>query len=58
VAQLGDDRVVVRGRTMATVDAWAARLLADTFVDVAFMGANGISVERGLTTPDVAEAEV
>jgi DeoR family fructose operon transcriptional repressor len=48
----------VRGRTMATVDAWAARLLADTFVDVAFMGANGISVERGLTTPDVAEAEV
>lgn len=48
----------VRGRTMATVDAWAARLLADTFVDVAFMGANGISVERGLTTPDVAEAGV
>ncbi len=48
----------VRGRTMATVDAWAARLLADTYVDVAFMGTNGISVERGLTTPDVAEAEV
>lgn len=48
----------VRGRTMATVDAWGARLLADTYVDVAFMGTNGISVERGLTTPDVAEAEI
>jgi DeoR family fructose operon transcriptional repressor len=48
----------VRGRTMATVDAWAARVLADTYVDVAFLGTNGISVERGLTTPDVAEAEV
>ena len=48
----------VRGRTMATVDAWGARLLADTYVDVAFMGTNGISRERGLTTPDVAEAEI
>ncbi|UTI63267.1 hypothetical protein NBH00_18140 [Paraconexibacter antarcticus] len=25
-------------------------------VDVAFMGTNGISAERGLTTPDTAEA--
>ncbi|MGQ0464959.1 MAG: DeoR/GlpR family DNA-binding transcription regulator [Sporichthyaceae bacterium] len=47
----------VRGRTMATVGSWAARQLADTYVDVAFMGTNGISVERGLTTPDLAEAE-
>lgn len=48
----------VRGRTMATVGSWAARQLADTYVDVAFMGTNGISVERGLTTPDLAEAEI
>jgi DeoR family fructose operon transcriptional repressor len=48
----------VRGRTLAAVDEWALRLLADTFVDVAFLGANGISLERGLTTPDVAEAAV
>jgi DeoR family transcriptional regulator, fructose operon transcriptional repressor len=48
----------VRGRTLATVDEWAQRILADTFVDVAFLGANGVSVERGLTTPDVAEAAV
>jgi DeoR family fructose operon transcriptional repressor len=28
------------------------------YVDVAFMGTNGCSVERGLTTPDPAEAAV
>jgi DeoR family fructose operon transcriptional repressor len=48
----------VRGRTMAAVDDWALRALAETYVDVAFMGANGISVERGLTTPDTGEAAV
>jgi DeoR family fructose operon transcriptional repressor len=48
----------VRGRTLAAVDDWATRLLADTCVDVAFVGANGVSSERGLTTPDLAEAAV
>jgi DeoR family fructose operon transcriptional repressor len=48
----------VRGRTLAMVDQWALRVLAETFVDVAFLGMNGVSVERGLTTPDVAEAAV
>lgn len=48
----------VRGRTMAAVDDWALRSLADSFVDVAFIGTNGISVERGLTTPDTGEAAV
>ena len=48
----------VRGRTLAMVDGWALRVLADTYVDVAFLGTNGVSVERGLTTPDVAEAAV
>jgi DeoR family fructose operon transcriptional repressor len=48
----------VRGRTMAAVDDWALRALAETYVDVAFMGANGVSVERGLTTPDTGEAAV
>jgi DeoR family transcriptional regulator, fructose operon transcriptional repressor len=48
----------VRGRTLATVDQWALRVLAETFVDVAFLGTNGVSVERGLTTPDLAEAAV
>ncbi|MPY82033.1 MAG: DeoR family transcriptional regulator [Actinophytocola sp.] len=48
----------VRGRTMATVDDWALRALADTYVDVAFIGTNGVSAERGLTTPDTGEAAV
>ncbi|GAB1821754.1 DeoR/GlpR family DNA-binding transcription regulator [Herbidospora sp. RD11066] len=48
----------VRGRTLATVDDWALRPLADIHVDVAFMGTNGISVAKGLTTPDPAEAAI
>jgi DeoR family fructose operon transcriptional repressor len=48
----------LRSRTLAAVDSWALQSLRDTFVDVAFMATNGISVERGLTTPDTAEAAV
>ncbi|HUO74505.1 MAG TPA: DeoR/GlpR family DNA-binding transcription regulator [Solirubrobacteraceae bacterium] len=48
----------VRGRTLAMVDSWALQALDGMYVDVAFVGTNGISVERGLTTPDVAEAAV
>jgi DeoR family transcriptional regulator, fructose operon transcriptional repressor len=48
----------VRGRTLAAVDEWALGRLRDTYVDLAFVGANGVSVERGLTTPDTAEAAV
>ncbi len=48
----------VRGRTQAAVDIWALRTLRDSYVDVAFLGTNGISVERGLTTPDATEAAV
>jgi len=48
----------VRGRTLATVDTWALTTLAGLNVDVAVLGTNGISVERGLTTPDPAEAGV
>lgn len=48
----------VRGRTLAQVDRWALRSLAEIHVDVAFVATNGISVERGLTTPDLAEAAV
>lgn len=48
----------VRGRTQATVDSAALDFLHNLFVDVAFLGTNGFSIERGLTTPDVAEAAV
>jgi DeoR family fructose operon transcriptional repressor len=43
---------------MAEVDSWAARTLGEINVDVAFLGANGISLDRGLTTPDPAEAAI
>jgi DeoR family transcriptional regulator, fructose operon transcriptional repressor len=48
----------VRGRTLATVDSAALTYLASVFVDVAFLGTNGFSIARGLTTPDSAEAAV
>ncbi len=48
----------VRGRTLAHVGEWALRQLADLRVDVAFVGTNGLTVERGLSTPDPAEAAV
>lgn len=49
---------IVRGRTMAAVGDWTRSQISEVFADVAFMGTNGISVERGLTTPDIAEAGV
>jgi len=48
----------VRNLTLAEVDSWAARTLSEINVDVAFLGANGISLDRGLTTPDPAEAAI
>jgi DeoR family transcriptional regulator, fructose operon transcriptional repressor len=48
----------VRGRTLATVGDAAVRALEDLRVDVAFVATNGVTVERGLTTPDPAEAAV
>jgi DeoR family transcriptional regulator, fructose operon transcriptional repressor len=48
----------VRGRTLATVDHWATSMLAGFVIDLAFIGANGISREYGLTTPDPAVADV
>lgn len=48
----------VRGRTLAQVDRWALRSLAEIHVDVAFIATNGVSVAGGLTTPDLAEAAV
>lgn len=48
----------LRQRTLAVVDDWATGLLDNVRVDVAFMATNGITRERGLTTPDPAEAHV
>lgn len=48
----------VRGRTLGTLEHWATRMLSDLVVDLAFLGANGVSVARGLTCPDPAVAAV
>lgn len=48
----------VRGRTMATVGSWACAMLSGFVIDLAFLGANGISRDLGLTTPDPAVADV
>ncbi|WP_199425284.1 DeoR/GlpR family DNA-binding transcription regulator [Actinotalea solisilvae] len=48
----------VRGRTLAAVGPWAERSMADVYADVTFLGTNGLTVQRGLTTPDLAEAGV
>lgn len=46
----------VRARTLAAVDDAAARFLEGFYPEVAFIGANGVSAARGLTTPDESEA--
>ncbi|MDO5698601.1 MAG: DeoR/GlpR family DNA-binding transcription regulator [Dermatophilus congolensis] len=46
----------LRARTLAATGDWAIDALASVHVDIAFMGTNGISTTRGLTTPDQAEA--
>lgn len=48
----------IRGRTLAAVGAWTERDVRDVFADVVFLGINGLTVEQGLTTPDLVEAGV
>lgn len=45
-----------RHRTQATVGHWLEAALRELTVDVAFIGTNGLSLRRGLTTPDPGEA--
>jgi len=46
----------LRPRTQAAVGEWLTSALAELSIDVAFLGTNGLSLERGLTTPDPTEA--
>ncbi|GAB3689574.1 DeoR/GlpR family DNA-binding transcription regulator [Angustibacter aerolatus] len=48
----------VRRETMASVGPLTVEALAGINVDVAFLGTNALSFTRGLTTPDVDEAQV
>jgi DeoR family transcriptional regulator, fructose operon transcriptional repressor len=42
----------VRGGTLATVDHWVSQMLSEFSIDLAFIGANGISATAGLSCPD------
>jgi len=48
----------IRRTSLATVGPQTLAALADVRVDVAFVGTNGLSLDHGLTTPDVDEAAV
>ncbi len=48
----------VRRNYHCTIGPIAIRALRGLSVDKAFMATNGISVKRGLTTPDINQAEV
>jgi DeoR family fructose operon transcriptional repressor len=48
----------VRGITQCAVGESTVRALEELRVDVAFLGANGITAGHGFTTPDEAEASV
>lgn len=48
----------VRGNTLGVADHWPAEMLSRLTIDLAILGANGVSVERGMTTPDPAVAAV
>lgn len=48
---------VFRPVSQSTVGPWAIQALEELRIDVAFIGANGFSVDHGLTTSDQAEAE-
>ncbi|HEY5832703.1 DeoR/GlpR family DNA-binding transcription regulator [Streptomyces sp.] len=48
----------VRGGTMATVGHWAVHMLSTFVIDLAYVGANGISRTHGLTTPDPVVGEL
>lgn len=58
----GIDVVALGGRirpvTMASVGMLTGQALAGVNVDVAFLGTNALSFDRGLTTPDADEADV
>lgn len=48
----------IRQRTGACVGQWATDALEWMCIEVAFLGVNGFSLRRGMTTPDEAEAIV
>jgi len=47
----------LRGVSYAMVGPLAKRSLGDVYFDIAFLGANGISLEHGVTIPSLEEAD-
>lgn len=63
LAQRGNVNLLViggsnRGTTLTNVGPWATSAIRTLTADLAFLGTNGLTLERGLTTRDLAEAEV
>jgi DeoR family fructose operon transcriptional repressor len=48
----------VRGSTLGVADHWPVEMLRKLSIDLAILGANGVSIEHGMTTPDPAVAAV
>jgi DeoR family fructose operon transcriptional repressor len=48
----------VRAQTLGVVDHWAVAMLESMVLDLAFLGANGVTLEHGMTVPDSAVAAV
>jgi DeoR family transcriptional regulator, fructose operon transcriptional repressor len=48
----------VRAQTLAVVDHWAVSMLETFVLDLAFMGANGVTLDHGVTVPFGAVAAV
>lgn len=48
----------LRNRSLALVGPMALQNLADLFVDKAFLGVDGLSIEHGITTPNLDEAVI
>jgi len=48
----------LRNRSKCYVGRWALQNLLEIRVDVAFIGTNGLTVERGLSTADEREAQI
>jgi len=48
----------VRAKTLGTADFWAVQMLETMVLDLAIIGANGISVASGATVPDASIAEI
>lgn len=48
----------VRAKTFGNVDYWAVAMIDTLVLDLAFIGGNGMTLERGVTVPDSAVAAV